>query len=159
MVEVTSQMLVIAVVAVLVALVIVHLQGRKVGWREQEERYNAYERPEWEEAIAQVGRQLDMVKQATVIERQRYEADRKTAKEQFADVKNCLSHADQRELRQTADLANARRRIDFFWQYACKLSISAAIGPQIRFRKEPQDRDEFDATLTKILAKKGDPDE
>ena len=69
---VTSEWIVASVVFVLVCLVFAHLAGREGGRREQEERYNALERPEWEAGMARVDRETEILQETMTAERRRH---------------------------------------------------------------------------------------
>ena len=149
---VTSEWIVASVVFVLVCLVFAHLAGREGGRREQEERYNALERPEWEAGMARVDRETEILQKMMTAERRRHSKALRQEQEAAHVLLEAQEAKYQRMLDEASDeLADANARIDFFWEYACKVTVSADNGPQIRLRTERQDRDEFDKALTQIL--------
>jgi len=159
---VTTEVIVASVVCVLVCLVFAHLRGRQIGRREQEELFHREERIMRQEAAREDGDLIRRMRQdiehreETALAMRRLHAQ--ASKDKDAATTAILDAAEakyQRMLDEASDeLADANARIDFFWEYACKVTVSADNGPQIRLRTERQDRDEFDKVLTQILAAK-----
>ena len=155
MMMVTNEVIVASVVFVLLCLVFAHLRGRQIGRRDQEEAYERFERPAWEARIAGVHRELEGVREVAQKRRDRHAEVIVLERANALEVFQASEAKYQRMLDEASDeLADANARIDFFWEYACKVTVSADNGPQIRLRTERQDRDEFDKVLTQILAAK-----
>jgi len=153
MVEVAREAIVGGGVLFVLALVFAHLRGRDSGRREQEEIFNADEREG-------LHLRIDDLKGAVGTAQRDKAALHETLIAERRDFKDVLQSAEgkyQRMLDEdTAELADAARRLDFFWAYPCKVSLSAENGPQVRFRAEPQEKGEFYDALTKILAAEGE---
>ena len=155
MMMVTNEVIVASVVFVLVCLGFAHLAGRKDGRWEQEERYNTLERPGWEARIESLNCEMDAVMEGAGKQHDKHAEAIVQERAKGLDVLQAAEVKYQRMLDEASDeLADANARIDFFWEYACKVTVSADNGPQIRLRTERQDRDEFDKVLTQILAAK-----
>jgi len=155
MMMVTNEVIVASVVFVLLCLVFAHLRGRQIGRRDQEEAYERFEHPAWEARIAGVHRELEGVREVAQKRRDRHAEVIVLERANALEVFQASEAKYQRMLDEASDeLADANARIDFFWEYACKVTVSADNGPQIRLRTERQDRDEFDKVLTQILAAK-----
>jgi hypothetical protein len=156
MVEVTTQMVVLVGVGVCVALVGSHLWGRMQGRTDQEERYQRFERPEWGAGIARLNGKLQELGEKIVEERRVHEETIKEKEAGAARVIEAMETKYQRMVDEAGEeLADANRRVDFFWWYPFHVGVRNDGAPGVIARREPQDRAEFDEALTKILAKEG----
>ena len=168
---VTTEVIVASVVFVLLCPVFAHLRGVRAGRREQEELFHREERIMRQEAAREDGDLIHRMRQdiermeETALATRRLHAQ--AFKEKDAATTAILDAAEVKYRRMleeaSEELADANARIDFFWEYACKVTVSADNGPQIRLRTERQDREEFDHALTEILLVKfttvRDPDD